>query len=314
VIIGTPKVSHIIICYNQVGFIEEAVRSAVNQDYASFEVIICDDGSTDGTKELISSLVDEFPSIIKVHLSDVNSGVTANCNTGLSLATGLYVSFQGGDDILMPGKITAQVKKFTMNPSLVLCYHDVAILDDHTHEIIGRYSDRHPLRKGSFVDLIIYGAFFCATSVMAKRTHFPANGFDLRIPFASDWLFWCLTVYSSDSKEKNIDYCDGNFAVYRRHDSNITSTLDSNTIAELKAGYEILSERCSERKFLINIGFAKRLLIYSVKFLIKKDFSNFNQCFCEFIRNPMYVLLGFLAVFYEFTLFRVVRKVGVHFR
>ena len=87
-----------IACYNQEGFVREAVESAMSQAHPSKEIIVVDDGSRDGTQEVLNSF---GASIILAKLPK-NCGVYAARNHGASLASGEYLVFLDGDDVLMP--------------------------------------------------------------------------------------------------------------------------------------------------------------------------------------------------------------------
>lgn len=94
------KVSVIIPCYNFGDYIEECVTSINNQTYSNVEIIVVNDGSTDGTKEILERLRQTY-SKIKV-INKNNEGVSSARNDGLNAATGKYVMFVDGDDYLAP--------------------------------------------------------------------------------------------------------------------------------------------------------------------------------------------------------------------
>ncbi len=99
-----PLVSIIIPCYNSVDFISECIDSVLDQNYQNLEIIVVDDGSTDGTLEVISRY-----ERIRV-ISQSNSGACVARNRGLKLSKGKYVKFLDSDDFLEPGVIKAQVE------------------------------------------------------------------------------------------------------------------------------------------------------------------------------------------------------------
>jgi glycosyltransferase involved in cell wall biosynthesis len=101
--------SVVIACYNQEGFVREAVESALSQDYPGKEVIVVDDASSDGTAEVLKSFGE---SIILAALT-VNGGAVAGRNHGASLARGKYLVFLDGDDVLMPGTLEVYARLIT---------------------------------------------------------------------------------------------------------------------------------------------------------------------------------------------------------
>lgn len=99
-------VSVIVPAYNAAAFIEETIRSISGQSYANFEVIIVDDGSTDGTSRIIRSFDDKR---IKV-LSQMNAGVAAARNNGLKHTKGDFVVFFDADDLMSHDFLSARVQ------------------------------------------------------------------------------------------------------------------------------------------------------------------------------------------------------------
>lgn len=100
------RVSVIIPCYNSKEYIEDTLNSVYNQSYDNVEIIIIDDGSSDGSFEYLTSL--ENPNLIVK--KNIEKGACAARNYGFELATGEYIQFLDADDILSPKKIEAQVK------------------------------------------------------------------------------------------------------------------------------------------------------------------------------------------------------------
>src|SRR4051794_37262234 len=105
----TPLVSLLVITYNQQDVVEETLASAVEQDYDRLEVIVADDASTDDTPRIISAWAERQPGRVVPVLGRDRRGVVGNSNRGLEAVGGEYVAFLDGDDLLLPGKISAQV-------------------------------------------------------------------------------------------------------------------------------------------------------------------------------------------------------------
>lgn len=212
-----PLVSVMIITYNQKQFVRETVMSALLQDYESLEVIVSDDGSTDGTAEILDELTRDYPDRLKVISRQGNLGITGNSNRGLKACKGEFIAFQGGDDILLPGKIRKQIAWFNESDRRVYCYHDVEVFDSETNERICRFNDMAPLIKGSGASKVIrrmkLGA---ATSVMIRKSAIGNKLFDTRLPVVSDWKMWIDVL--ADGGEYG--YIDGLYARYRRHGGN----------------------------------------------------------------------------------------------
>lgn len=113
---GELTVSCIIAVYNGEAYLREAIDSVLCQEYPHVEIIIVDDGSKDGTAEVIRRYGDRV-----VSLSQPNSGVSAARNRGVASSTGQLLNFLDADDLLDARKIAIQVDAFRADESLDFC-------------------------------------------------------------------------------------------------------------------------------------------------------------------------------------------------
>lgn len=217
---SSPLVSILVITYNQAHFIRDTLLSALEQDYDNLEVVVADDGSTDATPEIIAELAGKFPGRLRPLCGGPNLGITGNSNRGLLRCRGKYVALQGGDDLLLPGKISRQVEWMEEDEHRVLCGHDVQIIDGEGNPL-GLYSGKIPLSAGTGPQKIIRTAsLFAATAVMLRREAIPAYGFDERIKYVSDWKIQVDCLASGG----HYGYVDGVLAKYRFHPGGVTSS------------------------------------------------------------------------------------------
>jgi glycosyltransferase involved in cell wall biosynthesis len=110
-------VSVLMPAHNCVRFVAQAVDSVLSQDYQPLELIVVDDGSTDGTAELLAGYGDR----VRL-LRQTNRGPAAARNRALSVARGDLVAFIDGDDVWLPGKLSAQVAYLRAYPAPKLVY------------------------------------------------------------------------------------------------------------------------------------------------------------------------------------------------
>ena len=99
-----PLVSIIIPCYNSQAFLKDAIASAVNQSYSHVEIIVIDDGSTDGSLEIIKSFGEQVR-----WETGKNQGAPLARNRGIELARGEYIKFLDADDVLLPDCLKTQL-------------------------------------------------------------------------------------------------------------------------------------------------------------------------------------------------------------
>lgn len=106
--LALPQVSVIVPCFNAERYIGATLRSILAQSGTALEVIVVDDGSTDGSAALVER---EFPTVRL--LKRTNAGVAAARNTGIAEAKGDWIAFCDADDIWLPGKLAAQLQAST---------------------------------------------------------------------------------------------------------------------------------------------------------------------------------------------------------
>lgn len=114
-----PLVSVIIPAYNSERYVGEAIRSVLAQTYPAVEVIVVDDGSTEGT----AAVVKEFPGVR--YDFQTNAGISAARNRGVALAGGEFYAFLDSDDIWVKEKLTLQMAALESNPGLGMVFGHV---------------------------------------------------------------------------------------------------------------------------------------------------------------------------------------------
>lgn len=110
------------------GFVVRAIQSVLDQTMAAHRVIVVDDGSNDGTAEMIQAA---FPGgKVEVH-SISNSGPSSARNYGLREATGSFVALLDDDDVWLPHKLDTQMRALKQNPDWIGCFTSMQIIDEH---------------------------------------------------------------------------------------------------------------------------------------------------------------------------------------
>ncbi len=136
------KISVIIPVYNLGKYIEKSLNSILSQEFdQSLEIIVVDDGSTDNSSEVVDK-ISKADSRVKLFRQQ-NAGVSAARNAGLDLATGQYVLFVDGDDILFPGALQKLADELDNDKG--------AILACGLHNRITSYDQEAPTLKGSVI-------------------------------------------------------------------------------------------------------------------------------------------------------------------
>lgn len=123
---SSPLISVIVPVYNGERFLRDALDSIFAQDYASYEVIVVDDGSTDATGTIAQS----YHRVRYIRQS--NQGVSAARNTGMAAAGGEFLAFHDHDDLMRPTRLSTQVGYLLAHPEVgcVLCRHEILLPPD----------------------------------------------------------------------------------------------------------------------------------------------------------------------------------------
>ena len=126
-------VSVIVLAYNHASYIQQALDSILMQkvDFP-YEILIGDDGSTDGTRNILQEYAQAYPNNIRLFLREKNLGAARNAYELLIRSQGKYLAFCEGDDYwICPDKLSRQVQFLENNPTFIGCSHRCEIVDEN---------------------------------------------------------------------------------------------------------------------------------------------------------------------------------------
>ncbi|MEJ2596866.1 MAG: glycosyltransferase family 2 protein [Anaerolineales bacterium] len=155
-----PLVSIVTPSFNQASYLEETLRSVLDQDYSNIEYILVDGGSTDGSQEIIQRYADR----LAWWVSEADRGQTEAINKGFAHAHGEILAWLNSDDTYLPGAIAQAVAYLQAHPEAGMVYGDANLVDE-TGAVIGKFparqTDYRRLRRG-YVHIPQQAAFFRA--------------------------------------------------------------------------------------------------------------------------------------------------------
>lgn len=194
-----PTISVIMGIYNCEKTLSDAIDSILNQTYTDWELIMCDDGSTDNTYE-IATKYSEKDNRIKVLKNDKNSGLAFSLNHCLKYTTGEYVARMDADDISIPNRLELQ-KQFLDDNQGYAVVGSGAILFDGENVLGNRFPTEKPEKK----DLIKGSPFMHPTIMMRKNIYEELNGYLVlpRTKKGQDLDLW-YRLYSKGYKGYNL--------------------------------------------------------------------------------------------------------------
>jgi glycosyltransferase involved in cell wall biosynthesis len=119
-----PVVSVIIIFLDEEKYLQEAIESVFAQSFPAWELLLVDDGSTDGSTDIARDWAERYPNRVRYleHDGHANCGMSASRNLGMGKAAGKYTSFLDGDDVWLPTKVKEQVAILEEHPEAAMVY------------------------------------------------------------------------------------------------------------------------------------------------------------------------------------------------
>ena len=178
---SSPTISILTPVYNQEKYIAETIESVLSQGYPNLEYLVLDDGSTDGTLEIIKKYANQIR-----WQTQINMGESATVNKGVEMLNGEIVGIVNGDDPLLPGILQAVTEMFTAHSDLLVVYPDWKMIDADGNLLEYRKTADYDYAKMVCEHYCIPGpgAFF-------KRELFlKLNGRDTNFRFVADFDFW----------------------------------------------------------------------------------------------------------------------------
>ena len=176
------SVSIVVPAYNHARFLEQAVESVLAQTYPAVELIVLDDGSTDGTRAVLGKYGDRFR-----WETQTNMGQAATLNKGWSMASGELLGYLSADDYLHPDAVKSAVECLERHADAVLAYPDFAQVDDSSRAL---RTIRTP--EFSYQDMVLQGVCAPGPGAFFRRSAYArAGGWNAalrRIPDLEYWL------------------------------------------------------------------------------------------------------------------------------
>lgn len=138
------KISVIMGIYNCAPTLPEAIESILAQTYTNWELIMCDDASTDNTYDVAKSYQEKYPDKIVLIRNEVNSFLSFSLNHCLQYATGTYVARMDGDDISVPERFEKEVRYLQAHPEVQLVGSAMQWFDEKNGPTRIIYKPEHP--------------------------------------------------------------------------------------------------------------------------------------------------------------------------
>lgn len=212
---ASPRVTVVMPSYNHIGYVEQAIRSILDQDYPDIELIVIDDGSTDGSQDFLRRLQQSLAFTFIEH--SANQGLNPTLVEGFTAGTGKYTAVLASDDALLPGKLRRQVDYLETTDKAGVYANGLKLWEDGRTEsidlsVVAKLFTNGGMRDHAYVNDVQAPLF---QSGLFRR----AAIIDLlpyRIRYKSDdWIILIKLLEKYD-----IGFIDEPFFLYRQHINN----------------------------------------------------------------------------------------------
>jgi glycosyltransferase involved in cell wall biosynthesis len=275
-----PLVSVVVPVYNGERYLRQALESALGQTYRSLEIVVVDDGSTDGSPQLIASFGSRLRS-----LRQANGGVALARNSGIRAAHGELIAFLDQDDWWMPEKIEKQVALFLADERLGLAHTAILQYSDSAAAFVEPVylTHRSPQLQGDcFEELLLGNAIFNSSTMIRKNVLQKSGTFDPGIPgnTVQDYDLWLRIA-----RHFPFAYLPQQLTALRLHDGQGTLNRLAMLGDELRLLERIVSERQLRDSPALRARFAELLDELGVAHLDNRAHRLARQCFIRALRT-----------------------------
>jgi glycosyltransferase involved in cell wall biosynthesis len=223
-----PRASVILPVYNNAAFVLEAIHSILAQTYTDFELIVIDDGSTDGSTFLISQILD--PRVIKI-FHNTNRGLIASLNEGLKKANGEYIVRMDSDDISTPDRLAVQIAFMDQNPLIDVCGAAFTSSNGGSIKV-------NPASHDEIKTWLLFHCCICHPAIIMRNSMIRRLGiqYDSNYPHAEDYELWNRLAFQVQMANLPI-----NVLYYRQHNGQVSN--------QHKAIQDATARRIRQRQF-----------------------------------------------------------------
>ncbi len=219
-----PLVSICVPSYNHAPYLGPALDSCLAQTYPHCEIVVADDGSTDGSYELARTYADRHPGVVRLvtHPDRGHRGISATVNLTIANARGAYWSPMASDDLLLPDKVRRQITFLERNLAIGWVYSRLEIMNG-----TGTVTTSDPVDLSTAPDAVaalLERNVVPAITVLARRDCVVDCGPHTDGLIYSDWEFWIRMAARS-----NVGFLDFVAARHRRHSTNTSMSSDPTT-------------------------------------------------------------------------------------
>lgn len=281
-----PLVSILIPSYNHIAYVKESIVSAVSQDYQNIELIVIDDGSSDGSVDLLRLLSQYYNFKL---ICRENRGLCTTLNELVELSNGKYITILASDDVFYKNKISALIGYLESEPELAMVYSDMQIINASGAAV--KVVKSKACTINPFRDVLTGRVKINSVTTIVRSSVLREFKYDVN--YIEDLYMW-LEI----SKNYKIMKVEGVYSLYRQHGENFSASV-SKMIREERKVIELYksSEYFGSAKKAWAMYWYSSLsgvdIVNAISFL-KSNFSATSVFYKNFWKGNFKLLLSFL--------------------
>jgi glycosyltransferase involved in cell wall biosynthesis len=203
-----PLISIVTVVYNGAEFLENTIKSVINQTYDNLEYIIIDGGSTDGTIDIIKKYVDK----LSYWISEPDQGIYDAMNKGIDKVTGDWINFMNTGDIFYSHETITEIFSNSKHQEEII-YGDISY----------DYGSFSKITKSKNINTLWQGMAFCHQSTFINSQYHKANKYSLKYSIAGDYDF----LYKAFKQQKNFKYINKIVSIFLTDGLSDTNRFDA---------------------------------------------------------------------------------------
>ena len=212
-----PEVFAVVPSYNHAPFVEKCLRSIIGQTLKPKKLLVIDDGSTDGSPEIIAKALNgcPFPSEL---IARENRGLSATLNEAFAASSGKFFAYLGSDDLWLPQFLEEQTALLGKRPNAVLAFSHAYLVDENDN-VTGSTADWNNFADGDLLPLLMQGVVFSSPGVLYRRKALKKHRWNEASRLEDYEMYLRLAVDNDFARNKKV------LCGWRQHGSNASSSL-----------------------------------------------------------------------------------------
>lgn len=240
------RISVAMCTYNGEAYVAEQMDSILSQSRPAAEIVVCDDGSTDGTWTVLHEYLRRFPALIKLHRNDTNLGPAKNFEKAIGLCTGTLIALSDQDDVWHTNKLEILAHGFEIDPDLGLSFSNAeridaegSKLDADLWQTVGFHArEKVKVRHGHALEVFLRRPVATGCTIM-----FCATLKEMCLPIAATLMhdYWISLVAAVNSR---IGFVDEKLVSYRQHTANAIGASRLSLAQRIEEGQRLGISEC----------------------------------------------------------------------